>query len=115
MKTLGQILRELREQKDLSLREFASRLGGLSAAFISDIELGRRFPSEDVLVKMAKVLGTSVEELKKYDNRAPMEDLKRLAASDPTYGFALRQVIEKKVTGEQLLDMMKQAERKIKK
>lgn len=112
MKNLGQILRELREAQDISLREFAKKLGGYSAAFLSDIELGRRFPSDDVLVKMAKILGVKVEELKKHDTRAPMEDLKRLAASDPTYGFALRQVVQKNLTGEQLLDMVKQSEQK---
>lgn len=40
MKTLGQRIRELRETKDLSLREFAKQLGDLSAAFLSDVELG---------------------------------------------------------------------------
>ncbi len=105
----------MREGQDLSLREFAKRLGGYSAAFISDIELGRRFPSEDVLASMGTVLGVSVEELRKHDTRAPMEDLKRLAASDPTYGFALRQVIEKKLTAEELLDALNQATHKKKK
>jgi len=115
MKTLGQRVRELREAQDLSLREFAKKLGGLSAAFLSDVELGRRFPSEEVLVKMAAVLGVNVDELKKCDTRAPMEDLKRLAASDPTYGFALRQVIEKKVTAEQLLGLATKTDKKNKK
>ena len=115
MKTLGQRVRELREAQDLSLREFAKKLGGFSAAFLSDVELGRRFPSEDVLTNMAAVLGVTVEELKKYDTRAPMEDLKRLAASNTTYGFALRQVIEKKVTAEELLGLAKKTDQKKKK
>src|SRR5437588_601706 len=37
-KTLGERIRELRAEKDLSLREFAKKLGGLSAAFLSEIE-----------------------------------------------------------------------------
>ena len=47
MKTsgLGQRIRELRGKKDLSLRELAKKLD-VSAAFLSDIELGRRYPSE---------------------------------------------------------------------
>lgn len=44
VKTLGQRIRELRERDDLSLREFARKLG-VSAAFLSDVELGRRHPS----------------------------------------------------------------------
>ena len=55
MKPLGEYIRELRQQKDLSLRDFAKRLGGKSAAFISDIELGRRFPSDPVLEDIARV------------------------------------------------------------
>lgn len=115
MKTLGQHIRELREKKDISLREFAKNLGNLSAAFVSDVELGRRYPSEDVLAKMAHILGTSVSELKKFDSRPPVEELKRLAASDPTFGFALRKVVEKQVSAEDLLDLLNKAEQRKKK
>ena len=47
--TLGQRLRELREQKDLSLRDLAKKVEGSSAAHLSDIEFGRRFPSPELL------------------------------------------------------------------
>jgi transcriptional regulator with XRE-family HTH domain len=105
MKTLGQYIRELRESKDMSLREFARKLGDLSPPFISDVELGRRFPSEKVLEKMAHVLGVPVAELQKYDSRAPLEDLKRLAAADPVYGFALRKVADGEISSEDLLKL----------
>jgi transcriptional regulator with XRE-family HTH domain len=96
MKALGEKIRELREAKDISLREFSRQLGELSAAFVSDVELGRRFPSNDVLAKMARVLGVKLEELKNYDSRPPLEALKRLTASDPTYAALLRTVVEKR-------------------
>lgn len=102
-KTLGVRIRELREEKDYSLREFAKKLGDISAAHISDIELGRRFPSDTLLRKIAQLLGVPVEELQKYDNRAPVEDIKRLSESDPAFGFALRKLIEKDVTPEDIL------------
>ena len=46
--TLGQKIHELRDKADLSLRELALKIS-VSAPFLSDIELGRRFPSEEVL------------------------------------------------------------------
>lgn len=110
-KTLGQRIRELREARDLSLREFAKRLGGLSAAFLSDVELGRRHPSDKMLTKMAAALGTSLEDLKRYDTRPIVEEFKRLATSDPAYGFAFRKVIEGKVAPEDLLQFMEKRER----
>jgi len=106
MKTLGQRIRELREGKDLSLREFAKKLGGLSAAFLSDVELGRRHPSDKVLAEMARVLETSLEDLQKYDTRPPVEGMKRLTTSDPTYGFAFRQLVDKEVSPEELLKFL---------
>jgi transcriptional regulator with XRE-family HTH domain len=112
MKTLGQRIRELREAKDISLREFAKKLGDLSPPFVSDIELGRRFPSEKVLEKIAHILEEPIEELRRYDSRPPIEELKRLSASDPTYGFALRKVVDGEISAE---DLMKFANKKQKK
>jgi transcriptional regulator with XRE-family HTH domain len=107
-KTLGERIRELREAQDLSLREFALKLE-LSAAFVSDVELGRRYPSEAVFVQIAKLLKTSVEELQKYDTRAPLDDLKRLASQNPTFGLAFRTIVDNKIKPE---DLLKWAERK---
>ncbi len=110
MKTLGERIRELRESKDLSLREFAGRLG-LSAAFVSDVELGRRFPSDKVLNAMAKALETSFDELRKFDTRPPVEDMKRITNSNPAYGLAFRKVIDKMVTPEELTKLADRTKR----
>jgi transcriptional regulator with XRE-family HTH domain len=112
VKTLGQRIRELREAKDLSLREFAKKLGGFSAAFLSDVELGRRHPSDKVLTEMARVLGTTVEDLRRHDTRPPVEGLKRLTTSNPAYGLAFRKVIDEQVSPEELMKLAnKTAER----
>ena len=111
MKTLGERIRELREQKDISLREFAKKLD-ISAAFLSDVELNRRFPSEEVLAKIAKHLNEPVEDLKAFDTRAPMEELKRITASNPLMGVALRRVVEKNVSASDLIDLLKKVEKK---
>jgi transcriptional regulator with XRE-family HTH domain len=112
MKTFGQHIRELREAKDLSLREFARKVGDLSPPFVSDIELGRRFPSEKVLEKIAHVLGESVDDLRSYDSRPPIEELKRLAASDPTFGFALRKVADGEINVQDLLKLVNKKTRR---
>jgi len=105
MITLGERIRELREGADFSLREFA-RLLKISAAFLSDIELGRRFPSDDLLARLAKRLGTTEDDLREFDSRPPLDDLKRRSAQDPTYGFALRRMIEDDVSAEDLIEML---------
>jgi transcriptional regulator with XRE-family HTH domain len=97
--SLGQRLRELRDKADLSLRELAKRIG-VTSPFLSDIELGRRFPSEEILAKLAGALNVSPEDLKQYDNRGPIADLKRLMDSDPKLGFAFRTAVEKVKSGE---------------
>ena len=101
--SLGQRLRELRDKADLSLRELAKRIG-VSSPFLSDIELGRRFPSEEILAKLAGALNVSLEGLKQYDNRGPIADLKRLMDSDPKLGFAFRTAVEKVKSGELTAD-----------
>jgi transcriptional regulator with XRE-family HTH domain len=101
--SLGQRLRELRDGADLSLRELAKR-SGISSPFLSDIELGRRFPSEEILGRLAAALNVPLEDLKKYDNRAPIADLKRLMDSDPKLGFAFRTAVEKVKSGELTAD-----------
>lgn len=106
MKTLGERIRELREQHDFSVRELAKKLK-LSAAFVSDVELGRRHPSNDVLAKIAAVLETTPDELKKYDARPPVQELRRITASDPDMGFALRGVVDEGVTAEELHEFLR--------
>lgn len=104
IKTLGQRIRELREELDFSLREFAEKLES-SAAHLSDIELGRRFPSDDLLKKIAVGLNVTLAQLQGYDQRPPMEDLKRMSQSDPTFGFALRKLVDKEITADDLLKL----------
>ena len=105
MKTLGERIRELREALDLSLRELALKVG-VSAAFLSDAELGRRYPSDELLVKLAKVLKTSLDDLKNYDQRAPVDEIRRRASHTPAYGFMMRRVVEEGVSAEELEDAL---------
>ncbi len=105
--TLGEYIRKLRDERDLSLREFARKLD-CSAPFLSDVELGRRFPSDKLLEQIATLLGTSVADLRKYDQRPPpTEDIKKLISKDPRYALAFRTIVENKVPAEDLLKLAK--------
>ena len=106
MKTLGERIRELREDQDISVRELARKIK-VSAPFLSDVELGRRHPSDDVLKNVAAELGTTLEELKKHDARPPVQELKRIAASNPAMGFALRKVVDEGISPDELLEFLK--------
>ena len=114
MKTLGQRIRELREENDISLRELAKKLD-VSAPFLSDIELGRRYPSDKVFLSLARALGTSIENLRIFDSRPPVEGLRRLAISDPRYGLAFRKVIDKKISAQDLIEFAEEKSKRRKK
>lgn len=62
----GKALRVRREKTGLSLRDMARRVG-ITPAFLSDIELGRRQPSPSVARSLAAVLVKGGEE--KGDDR----------------------------------------------
>lgn len=105
--TLGDYIRRVRsETLDLSVRELARRIGK-TAPFVSDIELGRRNPSDDVLADIAKALGVAEEELRKRDVRAPIDEIKRATQKDPTFAMAFRTVLEKNIPAETLLEWAK--------
>ena len=90
---MGRKMRELREAAGISLRELA-REAKVSAPFLSDIELGRRFPKDETLTFIANRLGVALETLKEHDNRSAINDLKRMADSAPSLGFAFRSMVE---------------------
>lgn len=108
---LGTHLRDLREQKDISLRELAKSIG-CSPAFLSDVELDRRFPTDEMFARIAKALGTSAEALKQYDTRPPLEDVRKRTQSDPQFAYMLRRVLESGKSSQELLDIVAEIDRK---
>jgi len=104
--TLGDKLRQLRDARDLSLRELAKQLGGVTAAHLSDIEFGRRYPSDDLLRKLAGFFRVEEGELHSLDTRPPVEEIKRRAQSDPVFGLALRKLVDKEISPEEMLGLI---------
>lgn len=99
-KTLGQLLRELRQRANLSLRDLGEKLKDpatntpVSAAFLSDIENGRRFPSEDMIDKIAEALNCDAMELRKSDPRGPVREIQDLSTMNAKYAFAFRRAVD---------------------
>jgi transcriptional regulator with XRE-family HTH domain len=96
--TMGQRLREMRESAGLSLREVA-KSAKISAPFLSDVELGRRFPANETLALIARTLRASADDLKKHDHRSALADLKRIAEGSPSLGAAVRGLIDQVQSG----------------
>lgn len=112
--TLGERIRELREKHDLSLRELAKKVAK-SAAFLSDVELGRRHPSPEVLAQIAKALSTTLDDLNSYDVRPAVKEIQRRVSQDPALGFALRRIVDKGISADEIVDFIEKRRGKPKK
>ena len=89
--SLGAEIKRLRLQAGFTLRGFAAAIGK-SPPYQSDIEHGRRMPSEATLRDMAdqlKPVGATFEGLKQYDWRLD-EDVKSLVSQAPEVNALIR-------------------------
>ncbi|MGA3267302.1 MAG: helix-turn-helix transcriptional regulator [Verrucomicrobiota bacterium] len=104
-KTLGEFVRSKRDELDISLRELARKLG-ITPPFLSDIELGKRYPSEPVMIKLAEFFKIPIDVFKLFDHRESLSDLKRLLEENKNLNVAFRTAIEEvkdgKLSPEQL-------------
>lgn len=96
--SLGDKIKEARLKSGQSLRKFAENIK-ITPAFMSDIELGRRFPSDDVLQKIAAALQIPFSELKASDVRESLTDLRKLIHENEEWGLAFRAVSEQVKSG----------------
>lgn len=62
MKSIGEIIRELREQKSLLLRQVAAEIE-IDQALLSKIERNERMPTKDQVKRFAKFFGKNENEL----------------------------------------------------
>lgn len=88
------------------MRQFAGTIG-ITPAFMSDIELGRRFPSDEVLHKIAAELKVSFADLKSCDVRESLTDLRKLVQDNEEWGVAFRTVAEQVKSGMTPQELMK--------
>jgi len=113
-KTLGEIIREIRLAKKMSMREFTSRAKLKSVAFIADVERGFRNPSSEVLANMAEALGVPLSKLRGYDHRAPVQEIRTITEQDPQWAMAFREVVDlagRGMTPKTLMGLLREADR----
>jgi len=90
--SLGEAIRDLRQKSDMSLRDLAKK-ANISPPFLSDIESGKRYPSDETLRDLGRILKVSFDELKKYDHRESVSDLRKMIETNPSLGFAFRSAV----------------------
>lgn len=92
--TLGERIKELRLGRGLSMRALAHGAGLKSVAFVADLEKGFRHPSPDVLAGIAQTLGVAVDELRGFDQRAPVAEIREMTERNPAWAVAFRRVVD---------------------
>lgn len=105
-KTLGDVIREARIPKG-SLRAYAKKLD-ITPSYLSDIENDRRVPAEDVLRKIAELLGLDFDDLMARAGRLG-EETDRYMRRHPTAGVLFRQLSESNTPEDDLAKLMKRA------
>lgn len=82
-KPFGEVLREKRMAKGISLRKFADQVG-VSPTYLSQVEQGNIDPpTAERVRKMAEILGENPDELIALAGRVP-EDLPKIIQKRPT-------------------------------
>lgn len=109
-KKLSEEIRALRLEAGFTLREFGRRTN-ISAAHLSDIEHGRRLPSDEYLERIAKVLqrvGGSYEHFKSLDARLDPE-LSEWVSENPEMGQMLREAKSSGRDPKEILDRLRES------
>ena len=99
---LGAFLREKGQNKGLSVRKVCEAINAdanniptemVSPAHLSDIETGRRAPSDRALKNICAVLEIAEEEIAQHDMRVPAQEIRDLATANQLYGKAFRRIV----------------------
>jgi transcriptional regulator with XRE-family HTH domain len=103
---LGERIRRKRSEKELGLRETAAKIG-ISPTYLSRIETmdEKTPPAEDVIRKLATLLGDDFDELMQIAGRVP-EDVERVIKADPTMPAFLRTASGKNLSGTDLMKLL---------
>lgn len=111
--TLGDLIRDGRVRKGLSLRALAAQIGK-TPSYLSDIENDRRVPAEDVLRDLSSALDLSFDELMAHAGRVG-ERAERYLRREPAAGRLFRTISEANLRPEEVELLLVQAEELAKK
>lgn len=75
MQRFGEKLRSLRTSKQLTLKELASALGLTAHGYLSEIESGKKKPTAEFVLKVARFFDVTTDKLLK-DELDVIEDIK---------------------------------------
>ena len=75
-KSIGRVIRVLRQERGLTLKEFGEKTG-LSGPFLSQLENGRAMPSIVTLHLAADALGTTAQALLAGDDSEPVSVVRK--------------------------------------
>src|SRR5947209_11118924 len=108
-KRFGQLIRDRRTAKALSLRKFAA-LVGVSATYVSQVEQGNCDPpTAERVRRMAEILGENADELTALAGRVP-DDFQRILQKQPARLAAfIREVSD--LTADQIQVLTEEARR----
>ena len=109
---LGQRIRQKRLERKLGLRETAVKVG-ISSTYLSRIETMDEAspPAEDVIQRLADLLGDDFDELMQLAGRVP-QDVASVIKTDPRMPEFLRRVHQERMTGDELIRMLEERKRK---
>jgi len=108
---IGDVLRARRVELNKGLRQMAAELG-IAPAHLTDIEKGRRTPSEDLLLRIAKAYGIPVADLRAGWSR-PDAVVAEVGSQDPVTAEKVPEFLRtaRKLTTEQWDTLIEQARR----
>ncbi len=111
----GGRIRELRTGKGISLRDFADMVH-IDFTYLSKIENGKVDPpSEEKIRAMANILEVEAEGLLDLAGKISSEQIRKAVESNPDIGILLRKLQSRKLTSDQLKEMLNIASNKDKK
>jgi transcriptional regulator with XRE-family HTH domain len=98
IKTLGDEIRRLRLENNLSLKQLADKIikddgKAISRAYLNDIEKHHRIPSPDIIEKIANALDYSADKLLLLANKISLE-AEKVLLEQPGIGGLLRKAKE---------------------